>query len=122
MSRKTFFSALAASAAVWLAACGAPEEQAAEDAGAHTIAAEWASARQEFVRTCTEIAAAEAPNTPPETFSAICGCTFDQTAAQYGDEAAWLQALADYDAGKNHSDLESKMHEAGNRCAASLNP
>lgn len=81
-----------------------------------------AQARKQFILSCTEAAAGEDSSTPPETFAEICGCTFDETAAQYGSQAAWLQALADYDNGKNGDELEAKMRAAGNRCAERLLP
>lgn len=78
--------------------------------------------RRQFIRSCTEAAAGEDSSTPPETFAKICGCTFDETAAQYSSQTAWLQALADYDNGKNGDNLEHKMRTAGNRCAERLLP
>ncbi|MDO4694889.1 MAG: hypothetical protein Q4A62_09800 [Eikenella sp.] len=81
-----------------------------------------AETRRQFILSCTEAAAGEDSSTPPETFAEICGCTFDETAAQYGSQAAWLQALADYDDGKNGEGLETKMRAAGNRCAERLLP
>ncbi|EGY52195.1 hypothetical protein [Neisseria shayeganii] len=107
-----------------LAAC----EQAAHHTAAPDAATPGADApglvqaRQQFVASCTEAAAGEDSGTPPETFAAVCGCTFDETAAQYRSQAAWLQALADYDSGKNGDELEANMRAAGNRCAERLLP
>lgn len=127
------FAAVSAGLATLLCACGAPvgQEPAAASApvaapAAHTpatAAEKTARLREEFIRTCTEAAAREGHSANQEPFAQACRCTFDDTAKQYGSEAALAQALNDYDSGKSDGDgLEAKMTSAANRCADRLLP
>ena len=121
-----------AALALLLCACGAPATQesvagsapaAATNNAPATDAEKTAQLREEFIRTCTETAAHEESDTSKETFAEVCRCTFDDTAIQYGSDAALTQALSDYDSGKSDGNgLEAKMTAAANQCADRLLP
>ena len=77
--------------------------------------------RKEFVNSCAEAAVKSSGGQMNNDLAGnICGCTYDETAAQYTDREQWKKDLIQYGFSQNDTELERKLSTSMQACISRI--